>query len=409
MEWVVTTAKTVAEAKDAALDELGVDESDAEFEILEEPRQGLFGRQRGEARVRARVRPTSPRPKVERRSRTKKKAAEETPEDSNTRSKSGTSGRRSSGGAGEGATGGLRAAASTGAAAEDSNATTVVSGDAPVGRTGRSRTASAPAPVDSAGLAGSAGDGAPRSPRRRPAKALAPDVAEAVAAAAQEAIEDAPEPKRRRGAGTGRGASARTAANGRNGDPAGRSPASAGTDKGAHVPEEELSIEEQGQIAERFVVGLLERFKAPAQTSVRPVDDDTVEIEVQGTELGLLIGPKGQTLQAVQELTRTVVQRKSVARTGRIHVDIAGYRSKRREALERFTTQVANDVVATGVQRVLEPMSAADRKVVHDTANTIGGVRTVSEGEDPRRRVVIIPDGSGAAAGAQPALAADES
>jgi len=170
------------------------------------------------------------------------------------------------------------------------------------------------------------------------------------------------------------------------------------------MPEEELSMEEQGRIAERFVVGLLERFNAPAQTSVRTVDDDTVEVEVNGTDLGLLIGPKGQTLQAVQELTRTVVQRKSVARTGRIHVDIAGYRAKRREALERFTTQVANDVIGSGVQRVLEPMSAADRKVVHDTANEIAGVRTVSEGEEPRRRVVIIPDQS--AAGATPAVAA---
>src|SRR5581483_4641541 len=69
MEWVTTTGRTVEEAKDAALDELGVDEVDAEFEVLEEPRAGLFGRQRGEARVRARVRPTAPRPKVERRNR----------------------------------------------------------------------------------------------------------------------------------------------------------------------------------------------------------------------------------------------------------------------------------------------------------------------------------------------------
>ena len=331
MEWVVTTAKTVAEAKDAALDELGVDEADAEFEVIEEPRQGLFGRQRGEARVRARVRPTSPRPKAERRSRSKKKTDEPAVEESNVRS------------------------------------------------------------TDE-------GDTAPavRTPRRRPPKALSPDVAEAVAAAAQEAVEEPVGPKRRRSS-SGRAAPGRAASTGRNGDATGRAPASSGTDKGAGVPEEELSIEEQGQIAERFVVGLLERFKAPAQTTVRPVDDDTVEVEVNGSELGLLIGPKGQTLQAVQELTRTVVQRKSVARTGRIHVDIAGYRSKRREALERFTTQVANDVVATGVQRVLEPMSAADRKVVHDTANDIAGVRTLSEGEDPRRRVVIIPDGAVAA------------
>ena len=158
------------------------------------------------------------------------------------------------------------------------------------------------------------------------------------------------------------------------------------------MPEEELSMVDQGRIAEDFVVGLLQKFNAPANTTHEVVDDDTVEIQVTGDELGLLIGPKGQTLQAVQELARTVVQRKSVARTGRIHVDIAGYRSKRREALARFTTQVAQDVVTTGQQRVLEPMSAPDRKVVHDTATDIAGVRTVSEGEDPRRRVVIIPD-----------------
>src|SRR5215218_9049 len=69
MEWVETTGKTIEEAKDAALDQLGVDEQDAEFEVVEEPKTGLFGRTRGEARVRARVRPTQPRPKVERRDR----------------------------------------------------------------------------------------------------------------------------------------------------------------------------------------------------------------------------------------------------------------------------------------------------------------------------------------------------
>src|ERR1700722_11920554 len=63
MEWVETTGRTIEEAKEAALDQLGVDETDAEFVMVSEPRAGLFGRMRGEARVRARVRPTSPRPK----------------------------------------------------------------------------------------------------------------------------------------------------------------------------------------------------------------------------------------------------------------------------------------------------------------------------------------------------------
>src|SRR5271157_2776807 len=63
MGWVETTGKTVEEAKEAGLDQLGVDESDAEFVVVSEPKAGLFGRMRGEARVRARVRPTAPRPK----------------------------------------------------------------------------------------------------------------------------------------------------------------------------------------------------------------------------------------------------------------------------------------------------------------------------------------------------------
>ena len=69
MQWVEVTGRTVEEAKEAALDQLGVDEQDAEFEVLEEPKSGLFGRLRSEARVRARVVPTAPRPKVDRRDR----------------------------------------------------------------------------------------------------------------------------------------------------------------------------------------------------------------------------------------------------------------------------------------------------------------------------------------------------
>jgi spoIIIJ-associated protein len=121
-------------------------------------------------------------------------------------------------------------------------------------------------------------------------------------------------------------------------------------------------------------------------------DGDTIELAVEGTDVGMLIGPRGQTLSALQELTRTVVQRKVADNHPRIVVDVAGYRKDRREALERFTREVAAQVVASGTERVLEPMPPADRKVVHDTANTIDGVSTSSEGEEPRRRVVILPD-----------------
>jgi spoIIIJ-associated protein len=85
------------------------------------------------------------------------------------------------------------------------------------------------------------------------------------------------------------------------------------------------------------------------------------------------------------------VQRRAGDNQPRIVVDVAGYRKARREALERFTRDIAAQVLATGTERVLEPMPPADRKVVHDTANTIDGVSTSSEGEEPRRRVVITP------------------
>jgi spoIIIJ-associated protein len=142
-----------------------------------------------------------------------------------------------------------------------------------------------------------------------------------------------------------------------------------------------------------FLTGLAAQFGVDGtETAIERVDDETVEIRLTGGDLGLLIGPKGQTLQLIQELARTSVQRRGGGtQEGRIRIDIAGYRQRRSEALARFTEQVAADVVATGQAKALEPMNPADRKVVHDTANGIDGVRTVSEGEEPRRRVVILP------------------
>ena len=154
---------------------------------------------------------------------------------------------------------------------------------------------------------------------------------------------------------------------------------------------EDVPMEQQAEVAREFLAGLVERFGATATVDVRPIDDETVELAIGGDDLGLLIGPKGQTLGAVQELARTVVQRKTGGRNGRLVVDVGGYREARRAALARFTQQVAEEVKESGRARGLEPMSPADRKVVHDTANEIDGVATTSEGEEPRRRVVILP------------------
>lgn len=149
-----------------------------------------------------------------------------------------------------------------------------------------------------------------------------------------------------------------------------------------------------GQVGEEFLSGLITAFGVQGSVTTTVLDDgETLELAVAGDDVGMLIGPRGATLAAIQELTRTVAQRKAGEGQPRIVVDVAGYRKDRREALERFTRDVAAQVVATGVVRVLEPMPPADRKVVHDTVNTIDGVSTSSEGEEPRRRVVIQPDG----------------
>ena len=287
MEWVVITGKTLDEAKDLALDQLGVDEADAEFEVLEEPKPGLFGRMRGEARVRARVRPTQARPKVERRRKTKSKA--------------------------DGTNGAVEA---------------------------------------------DAAEAAPK-PARPPRKA---------AAGGDEGSNGA------RRAGRKEAAMTEDGEHGGDDAPMGDMPS---------VPEAATS----------FLTALTEAFQLEGTVSVVEVDgDDDLEARIDGADLGVLIGPGGQTLSALQELTRLAVQQqRGGARSGWLRVDVSGYRVKRREALERFTGSVVEQVLSSGTAKALEPMNAADRKIVHDAATRLGGVTTSSEGEEPRRRVVILP------------------
>lgn len=153
-----------------------------------------------------------------------------------------------------------------------------------------------------------------------------------------------------------------------------------------------VTMDEQIDVVEEFLDGLLEAFDLEGDIETEKVDDENAEVRVEGDDLGLLIGPKGQTLNAVQDLARTVVQRRLAGSLeGRVRVDVGGYRQRRRAALERFAQQVAEDVLDSGSQKVLEPMSPPDRKVVHDTINEIDGVTTISEGDEPRRRVVVQP------------------
>jgi spoIIIJ-associated protein len=257
MQWVETTGDTLEEAKEAALDQLGVAEDDAEFEVIDEPKQGLFGRTRGEARVRARVKPTSPRGKTAERRPRKEKTGERREQKPRTE--------------------------------------------------GRQRNNDRPA----------------REPRE---------------------------------------------------------------------PREKVEVDPAlvGQAASEFLSGLATAFGAQSTVSVNREEDD-IEVRLEGSDLGLMVGPGGATLLAIQDLTRVASQRRLGDQDTRLRIDIAGYRERRKEALSRFAQKVAAEVKETGSSRMLEPMSSADRKIVHDTLAEFEGVTTRSEGDDPRRRVVVEP------------------
>ena len=146
-------------------------------------------------------------------------------------------------------------------------------------------------------------------------------------------------------------------------------------------------IEEQAAIAKAFVEGLLDAFGLEGEVRTT-VTDDVLSIDVSGDQTEALVGPKGQVMHAVLELTRTVIQRKTYG-APRMRIDVAGYGERRREALKIYSRKLADRVIAEGGEVMLEPMNAADRKVVHDTVAEIAGVRSYSEGEEPRRSVII--------------------
>ncbi len=149
-----------------------------------------------------------------------------------------------------------------------------------------------------------------------------------------------------------------------------------------------MSIEAQADVAEEFVRELVRCFGITASTQ-SSIEEDAVHVTVEGSGVGILIGSRGSTIDALQELTRTAVQRATEEYPTRIHVDVGGYRARRAAALRQFALRVAEEVIASGESQALEPMSAPDRKVVHDAVNDLDGVATSSEGEDPRRYVVI--------------------
>jgi spoIIIJ-associated protein len=147
-------------------------------------------------------------------------------------------------------------------------------------------------------------------------------------------------------------------------------------------------LEQEGEIAADYVEALLDIADLDGDIDM-DVEGDRALVSVVGGTLDELVGPEGEVLDALQELTRLAVQRQTGLRT-RMMLDVGGYRARRREELTRVGQDAAEEVAKTGVPRRLAPMTAFERKIVHD-AVAAAGLRSESEGEDPDRRVVVFP------------------
>ena len=144
---------------------------------------------------------------------------------------------------------------------------------------------------------------------------------------------------------------------------------------------------EVASIGAEFLSGLIGKMGLDAQVESR-VEGDTAHVDVVGEDLGALIGRRGQTLDAVQEITRTAVQRRLRARI-RLLVDVEGYRARRRESLAEYAKQMAQRAKERGTEIELEPMNAYERKIVHDAVAEVEGAASFSEGEEPNRKVIV--------------------
>lgn len=335
MEWVEVRGETLEAAKEEALDQLGVAHDDAEFEVVQEPESRWLGFKKTEARVRARVRPTQPRPKKEGRGNRRRRG----PGGGNGGGQ-GRGGQKKDGRGGNRQDGGQKKQG--GAKQGGGNQSRSKQGD----RGGQKD-------ADRRNDEGGRGQRGGRQDEGQGGRS-----------------EQRDQPREERK----------------------QKPAKKETAVSEQGSVETMPVEEQQATAEQFLAGLASGFGFEASVSSR-MDDEMIISAVDGDDLGLMIGPKGGTMHAIQELTRAAVQRQSDGRdTGRLLVDVAGYRDRRRAALATFAGQQAERVVADGVEVALEPMNSADRKAVHDAVLDIDGVRSISEGDDPRRRVVLLPD-----------------
>lgn len=158
-------------------------------------------------------------------------------------------------------------------------------------------------------------------------------------------------------------------------------------------PEIEYSLEAaENNEAAQFLKQLLEKMNVPGEVLANVSEEEGIRLKIESSGMGVLIGHRGETLDAIQYLTSLHVNRSRKEKGfTRVTVDTEGYRERREETLARLARKVASQVRSTGRARSLEPMNAYERRVLHSTLQNNPYVTTYSEGEEPNRRVVVAP------------------
>jgi len=296
VEWIETTGTSIDEAKDLALDRLGVAEDELEIQVLTEPSSAMFGLKKTEARLRARVRPISPQIKTERNNK-------------NSRDKN----RKRS-------------------------------------NQGRKNTTNK-----------TNGEKSQKNNNQKNSKKTS------------EQLDDAKNSSKNKDNRSQKSTKVKNNSRTRSDE----------------VETEKMDLSTQAEITESFVSGLLDKMGLESRVT-STIEDERLTVEAHGLNLGLAIGHQGQTVRAITELSRTIIQRKSKgSASGSMTVDIGGYRALRQSNLEKFTKAQAEAVLSDGISRALDPMGAADRRIAHNAVSDIEGVETISEGSNMDRRVVI--------------------
>ena len=141
-----------------------------------------------------------------------------------------------------------------------------------------------------------------------------------------------------------------------------------------------------------FLSGLLEHMDAKAEVKVYEVEKNRYKVILEGEKLGALIGRRGETLDAIQQLTNYSINRGGESKRARVQIDAENYREKREESLERLAQKVAGKVVKYRRNVTLEPMNAYERHVIHTALQDTQYITTFSIGTEPNRRVVVSYD-----------------